>query len=225
MKDMIRSPQVIAALITSSVALFVAFFPMLMNRGNASEATPAPITQNVVETATEAFATTSEPQPTMTPVVDEATATTLVEIEPTNTQEIPTATPIIPTDTMPPLPTDIPPANLLLLYDDASFTLYNQSSQTLSITNLQFESSNGSWQASQWGENLASALSPNNCLRLRDANSGERQPPAVCGSLLGLQLIGGGFFWLTVDEFTVKLDNVVIATCSTIEATCPIFVP
>ena len=131
----------------------------------------------------------------------------------------------VPTATSIP-PTDPPPANVLLLYDDASFTVYNQGSEQLSIGSLRFQSDSGNWDASRWGNSLTDNFATTNCLRLRDSNSGQRQPPAICGTLLGQQLVAGNtLFWLNTDTFDVMVDGSIIATCSTTEESCGIFVP
>jgi len=225
MKNTLNSPQVVAALITSTVAIVLALAPTLLNNPATSSPTetPAPITvvdESIAEhptnepiaTATTVTVSTStdEPMPSETP-----------SILPTTTY---TLTPI-PTETLVP-PTEPPPANVLLVYDDVSFTIYNQSAQTLSVNDLQFHSSTASWDAIKWGESLASNFPANNCLRIRDVNSGNQQPPSFCGTLLGLQLVDTSLlFWINTDEFEVRHNGTPIATCSTANESCAIFVP
>ncbi len=224
MKDTLNSPQVVAALITSTVAIVLALAPMILN--NSATASPtepaAPIT--VVDESI-AEHPTDEPVPTEK-TVDIPTATN--DPLPTETPIIvPTSTStvaVVPTETSMPA-TEPPPANVLLAYDDVSFTIYNQSSQTLSVNDLQFRSSSANWDAVKWGESLASNFQANNCLRIRDINSGQRQPPSFCGTLLGLQLVDTSLlFWVNTDEFEVRHNGALIATCSTTNETCPIFV-
>lgn len=237
MKDTLNSPQVIAALITSAVAVILAIVPTLINNSSQPSPTPIPITEAVVNvivpTETPAIASsptdendteatdTTEPTTTSVPPTDEPPTAT--SIPPTHVP--PTSTSIPPSATSIPA-TDIPPANVLLMYDDVSFTIYNQSAQQLSISNMSFQSSSGSWDASQWGVALTDKFAASNCLRLRDVNSGQRQPPAICGTLLGLQLTSGStLFWLNVAEFDVLIDGSTVATCSIADESCGVFVP
>lgn len=254
MKDTLNSPQVIAALITSTVAVILAVVPTLINNSSQPSPTSIPITEAVVEVIvptetptialsptdennTEAQAvatdTTEPPTTTSVPPTDEpptATSIPSTKVPPTSTpipptKAPPTSTPIPPTATSMPA-TDAPPANTLLMYDDVSFTIYNQGSQQLAISNMSFQSSSGSWDASQWGVALTDKFAVSNCLRLRDVNSGQRQPPAICGTLLGLQLTSGStLFWLNVAEFDVLIDGSTVATCLIADESCGVFVP
>lgn len=198
MKDTFKSPQVIAAIITGVITIVVALVPIYLNNSSSVQPTPVP---------------TATTMPTDIPA-------TSVVIE---VNDSPTPVP----DTQTPVPaTDAPDANVLLLYDDVSFTVYNQGSQSLALSNLSFRSSSGSWDASGWGTSLVDSFVADNCLRLRDTNSGQRQPPAICGNLLGLQLVGGSaLFWLGTDTFDVVQDGTVIASCSSANEECPIFIP
>lgn len=213
MKNALTSPQVLAALITSVVALVIALLPIITR-----EVPPA----------------TATPLPTVIPTTEPNIVSSPTEV-PTDTV-VPTAI-IAPTQTLEPSPeleanpsdvpaTNPPPANIILLYDDASFTVHNQSSQTIAINGLQFRSSSGRWDADSWGSSLASNFPANNCLRLRDSASSQRQPPAICGSLLGLQLVSGNsLFWLNTTEFDVLLNGNIIHTCEIASEQCPVFVP
>jgi len=224
MKSTLTNPQVVAAFISGIVALILAIVPTLLNNTATSSPTetPAPITV-AVESVSE--------QPIATPTEIPITPTTIATNEPSPTEVaviLPTATfTEIPIPTATPLQaTEAPPANVLLVYDEVSFTIYNQSAQTLSINDLHFRSANASWDATKWGPSLANNFKENNCLRLRDINSGQRQPPSFCGTLLGLQLIDSSLlFWANATDFEVFKGNTRIATCSTDTDTCAIFVP
>ncbi len=172
------------------------------------------------------------PPPTASPTV-EPTRTTppTATLMPTATLE-PTvaATALLPTATatntsVPPTRTP-QPANALLIYDDAAFTIHNQSGGPLSLEGVIFRSSNGNWDARSWGASLYTTLPANDCLRLRDVAAGNRQPPPVCGDLYGLQIVGPSVhFWRNVETFEVVRSGIVIAVCATAESTCPIFIP
>ncbi|MBZ0300990.1 MAG: hypothetical protein K8J31_14680, partial [Anaerolineae bacterium] len=130
----------------------------------------------------------------------------------------------VPSDT--PVPPSAVPGNVLLLYDNVSFTLHNQSGHVLSLEGIIFRSGSGSWNARSWGASLYQRMPVDSCLRMRSVSSRNRQPPAVCGSLYGLQLVGPpAQFWLNTDSFDVVRSGEVIATCPTNQQTCLIFIP
>ena len=171
---------------------------------------------NVEEEATQVASVPATTEPVLTSTPQEVAPIAAPTSTPTQTSVPPTATPT---------QTPAPPDNVLLIFDDVAFTLLNQSGRTLSFSNVRFQSAVGGWNAVQWGESLAASLPANNCLRLRDATSGERQPPAICGNLYGFQLVGStALFWLGVESFEVLNGGVVIATCSTATDTCPIYI-
>ena len=213
MKSTLNSPQVVAAIISGMIALILAIVPTIINNSATASpsATPVPITTDLVAIPTSTEPSTPIPTviATETPVI---VLTSLVTLSP------------IPTE--PSQDTEAPPANVLLAYDDVSFTIYNQSAQSLSINDLHFRSANASWDATKWGPSLANNFRANNCLRLRDINSGQQQPPSFCGTLLGLQLVDRSLlFWANADEFEIFKGDALIATCPTANDTCPIFVP
>lgn len=199
MKDKLYSPQVIAAIITGVITIMVALVPIYLNR-SSTQPDPVPIV-TAIPVATDV--------PAASPIVEASDSPTLV------------------VDTATPVPaTDAPDANLLLLYDDVSFTVYNQGSQTLSLSNLGFQSASSRWDASAWGTGLTDRFFADNCLRLRDVSSGQRQPPAICGNLLGLQLVAeSALFWIGSDAFEVLQDGRLVATCSSTSEECAIFIP
>jgi hypothetical protein len=193
------SPQVLAALITGVVAIALALIPAL--------------TANPQPTPTATFT------PTIAPAATAVPATEAISLEPTSTSTF------TPAPTLLPPATESPTANVLLLYDDVAFTISNQGSRTLSLANLRFRRSNGNWNASQWGVGLVDGFRADNCLRMRDTTASQRQPPSICGTLLGLQLVSGtALFWFDVDTFEVLNNDTVIAVCSTVDDTCPIYV-
>ena len=208
MKKILTSPQVIAAIITGTITIAVAVLPGILDNSEPAIPTQAPTSTPIA---------TQSPEPTALPT---QTPTPLPVIEPTSP-----STPI-PAPTVTVAPTNPPPANILLIYDDVSFTVYNQSSQPLSLDTMRFQSANGRWEARNWGPGLAASLPADNCLRMRDITSSERQPPSICGNLWGFQLVGSSaLFWLGVDTFEVIHDETLIATCQTASDSCPISVP
>lgn len=229
-RDLFVSPPVIGAIISSTVAVMLFVVPRLLDD---SATNPVPVAEPIpTQAAVAALPSPTEAEAALEIPTELATSTTIPEpttVPPTMTVPptitAPTATDVVaPTATTPPTNTASPPANVLLLFDDVAFTLYNQSSDTLSISNMSFRSVNGRWDGSQWG-NVAASLPPDNCLRMRDTTSGQRQPPAICSNLYGFQEVGGSaLFWLDVESFEVLNGSTVIATCPTAEGSCAVYV-
>jgi len=224
-RELFISPPVIGAIISSTVAIMLFVVPRMLDD---SASTPAP---TATPPATE-IAVVVQPDPTDIEITEaeptEEEVPTQAEAIPVTTEPMPTDTPrevqatLVPTTA--PTQTPAPPDNVLLLFDDVAFTVHNQSEGPLSLSDVRFQSANGSWDAVQWGPSLAQALPADNCLRMRDTASGQRQPPAICGNLYGFQLVGPtALFWLEVESFEVLKGDVVIATCATATATCPLY--
>jgi hypothetical protein len=65
-----------------------------------------------------------------------------------------------------------------------------------------------------------------NCVRLRDATAGRRNPPPECRSLLSLMEVGSAaLFWLKASTFEVLQNGAVIASCATDTDRCAIYIP
>ncbi|MEQ8673661.1 MAG: hypothetical protein RLP44_06580 [Aggregatilineales bacterium] len=210
------SPQVVAAIIGGIVTIAVTFIGVLPTLIGDDDPTPTPPPPTViVVTATE----TNQP-PTATAEVESVASTP----EPTTVvEEIP------PTETAiaqlaAPAPTEVP--NLSLLYDDVSFTVHNISGGVRSLEGVVFRSSSGNWDAYSWGPSIYNSLPVNNCLRIRDTTSGQRQPPSQCGNLYGLILVGQpALFWLNSSTFDVVLNGQTVAVCNSADGACAIHLP
>jgi|GEM_PF-1452625 len=239
MKDTLTSPQVVAALITSVVAIAIALLPTLTSNNNAPPPAPTMTSEPTVEVIEPTEVTESEPTVVEASSADSSTDVPTATDSPTDsppTDVSPTETPMptdapptattVPTEPPTATPTESAPPNVLLLYDASSFTMYNQSAGTLAVDNVRFQSASGRWDTTSWGTGLAQTFPADNCLRMRDVNSASQQPPAICGALLGLQLTSGDtLFWIGVDDFDVLVDGEVIATCLIAESSCAIAVP
>jgi serine/threonine-protein kinase len=178
---------------------------------------------SVPPTEASTIAPTATIEPGAVPTLEPITAPTLIPPTQTATLIPPTSTATI---TLLPSTSTILPTNVLLIYDDAAFTLHNQSGDILSLEGVIFRSANGSWEARSWGESIYTSLPDNDCLRLRDAAVGNRQPPAICGDLYGLQIVGpAAHFWRNVPSFEVARSGVVLAVCSVTESSCAIHIP
>jgi hypothetical protein len=209
------NPQVLAAVIGGLVTIVVAIIgivPALVN----SRPTPTPPPTIVIVTST--------PEPTHT-------AEIISTQNATPTSSLPTAIIAAPVSNVEPtaivMPTSLPAlpltdGNILLLYDEVSFTLRNQSEQMLSLEGVTFSSVSGQWEARDWGPSVYDKLPADKCLRLRDANVGQRQPPADCrDQIFGLQEVGqSALFWLGVDSFDVLRSGQVLATCQRADGSC-----
>ncbi len=182
--------------------------------------TPAP-TLTATATLTTTPSATDTPAASATPTL---TATFTMTPAPTKT-DTPAATDT-PAFTPTPVPPTAIPGNVLLLYDDVSFTVHNRAGRVLSLEGVIFRSASANWNARSWGVSVYVSLPDNACLRLRDASSGQRQPPPVCGSLYGLQLVGSpALFWLNTESFEVVRGGQVIATCRSDEGSCLVYIP
>lgn len=227
-----QNPQVIAALIGGIVTIAVAvvgLVPVLLER---AEPTVTPI----IVTATSESVLVAQNPASSTPISTESPSTEAPRpAEPTFTE-----TPALSTDTpMPPSPTSTPtdppmvipasetplPGNVQLLFDDVSFTVLNQDTRTVSLEGVVFRSASGEWDARMWGITLYTSLPPRNCLRLRDSAAGQRQPPASCANLYGLQLVGTSALFWKAGRFDVLRNGEVIATCEVAAASCMIYLP
>lgn len=206
----LTNPQVLTAIIGGVVTLIAAilgFLPSVLNR-------PPEATAVIVVTATSAPPTAAVIEPTLpsaptdVPATDIAPATEAVVV-------IPTSAP----------PTETPAANVLLLWDDVSFTAINIGGGTLSLVGVTFSSAGGFWDARDWGPSLYNSVPSRDCLRLRDATAGQRNPPRECSNLYGLILVGApAIFWRGGDSFDVLRDGQVAATCPVAAGRCEVYI-
>jgi len=200
---LISNPQVLAAAIGGLVTIIVAIIgivPALVN--NRPTATPQPTL--VVVTATPEMIPSQTTAPTNSPTLTPLAVPTLLPIS------------------QPEL--TLVPSNILLLYDEVSFTLRNQSDQAVSLEGITFRSPAGQWEARDWGPGVYINVPAGKCLRLRDATVGQRQPPAPCrDQIYGLQEVGtSALFWIGVESFDVLRGGEVIAGCRIADGSCSI---
>jgi hypothetical protein len=207
--SLLSNPQILAAIIGGAVTIIVAIIsivPLIVN----NKSTPTPQPTVIIITATTAATHTLEIAPTSTPMPQvSSTDTPQVEVPVSDSS----ANLLIPTITQ---------GNVLLLFDDVSFTLRNQGDQTISLEGIVFRSTAGQWEARMWGPSVYKNLPAGECLRLRDATVGQRQPPAVCRDpIYGLQVVGtSALFWIGVDSFDVLRGDEVITTCHIGDTSC-----
>ncbi|MBI5666804.1 MAG: hypothetical protein HZC41_02250 [Chloroflexi bacterium] len=230
----LSNPQVIAAIIGGIVTVVVAIVgivPAIINSQRATPvvvtATPVPLTTVAVVLLPPPTATLVAPSATVPPTSAQVELTPIVYSSPTTEAVQPT--PIFPSATATPAapPVQTGPTNVLLMYDDVSFTMLNQDTRTLSFEGVAFRSSAGEWEARRWGPSIYNSLKAGMCLRLRDASVGQRQPPAPCvNKIYGLQEVGTpAIFWRNVERFDVVRNGQVIATCAVADQQCAIAVP
>ncbi|NWF68318.1 MAG: hypothetical protein HXY40_04470 [Chloroflexi bacterium] len=204
-----KNPQTIVAIITGIVTVLVALIGILPNILPRNEPEPTPVVVVVAATAAPPTSTSGAAAPTHTSLPAQP-STDMPATAPT---DVPAAT--------------APPANVLLLYDEVSFTLLNQSGRALSLQGVIFRSSAGQWDALRWGDTIYDRLPNASCLRIRDNASGTRQPPRQCADpIYGLMLVqGSDLFWLGVSSFDVLQNGAPLATCQTAAETCALFIP
>ncbi len=212
----LSNPQVLVAVIGGLVTIAVAFIGILPTIIGNDDPTPTPPPPTViVVTATQTIVPA-----TATDVSLASTATA----QPTDVLEETQPTETVPAQQAVVQPTAVP--NLTLLYDDVSFTVHNINNGVMSLEGVTFRSASGEWDAARWGPSVYNSLPDDNCLRLRDMNSGQRQPPSVCGNLYGLILVGqSALFWRNTESFTVSLNGQPIAECAVAAETCAIHIP
>jgi hypothetical protein len=117
--------------------------------------------------------------------------------------------------------------NVKLLYDKSAFNVLNSSSNPMSLVGITFRSTNGTWDARKWGPSIYINLPVANCLRLRDASSGQHTPPAACvNHIYGLIEVGiSAMFWVNADHFDVLRGDQTLATCDTAVGECDLYIP
>jgi hypothetical protein len=246
MKSGMTDPQVLTALITGIVSVVVAVVGLVPTILSANAPTPTAtlmptLTYTSTTTPNEAVTLTIEPptsepaSPTPLPPTTEPTATTEIVVA-----QGATSTP----RPLEPLATDVPPTveptveqvvveenlpnpNVLLIFDDVSFTVVNVSGGTLSLDGIRFRSDSGKWDVKRWGgKSVYGALPDDKCLRLRDSAAGNRNPPGECRDLHALHITGGdAIFWRNVSEFEIRSKKDTIATCKTDTDRCAIYIP
>jgi hypothetical protein len=212
-----HQPQVVIALITGIVTVIAAFIGIIPTLVQANQPTPTPPpTHTPTLTATFAPSATPTMEPSPKPVL----------------MQEPSPSPL-PAFAVPTTAADIPPStsgaqgsppNVLLIFDGVAFTVVNVSGGTLSLQGVRFSSPGGSFDATTWAN--AGRVPDGNCVRLRDATAGRRNPPPECRNLLSLMEVGSAaLFWVNTSTFDVVREGVVIATCATDTDRCPVYIP
>jgi hypothetical protein len=244
-------PQVLTAIITGVVTLvaaFVGILPTLIQAGQPAAAptqtptptatltfTPAPTLTAELPTATHTGVPDVSPTATLTlePVLPTATQTSIpTQIEvivssiptlpPTNIPATTIQEPTVPMQTVQVVQSD--PPNVLLIYDDAAFTVLNVSGKAMNLDGVRFRSDSGKFNASKFAN--SHSVPNDNCLRLRDSTAGRRNPPGECKNLLSFFEVGvGDLFWLNTPSFEVVRNGEILATCTTDTDRCAILIP
>ncbi|MBK9124492.1 MAG: hypothetical protein IPM16_15440 [Chloroflexi bacterium] len=225
-------PQIIAALITGMISIVVAvvgIIPALMdNDGEIPTPTVA---------AAAVSSPTYEPSPLLAPTDPPLEPTTAPTDVPT---DVPTNQPVAAVTSLPVLPVTpvtgetIPPTvegatlppNAVLIWDQDAFNVVNESGARMSLARVRFRALSDRstrWRAEDWGP-VHETLPDGQCLRLRDASVGRRNPPPECAGdrLYALFEVGPSvIFWPA--GFTVERDDIVLATCTS--SPCEVHIP
>lgn len=213
-----KSPQIILALISGAVTIVAAIIgvlPLLLPAAATATPTIAPIVVTTTSLPSSITVVTSSPV-VETKITVPAQPTVISLLQPTlnattaNTSSITSG-----------------PPNVKLLYDNASFNVLNQSDYPMSLAGVIFRSTSGIWDARNWGPSIYISLPVANCLRLRDAASGQQTPPAVCANrIYGLIEVGiTAMFWVKTDYFDVVRNDQTIATCAIEAGECDVYIP
>ncbi len=214
----LTNPQIMASIIGGLVTVLVAIIGVVPAILGANRPPPTAVLVTLTVAPTN---TPFEPTGVPTQVVstaDMAVPSAIAIIQSTLTPIFPTATV---TQQVVPITIEAEP-NVLLLYDDVSFSLLNQSGQTLSLEGVNFVSSAAQWEARDWGVSLYTSIPNGMCLRLRDAAVGNRTPPQPCrDKIYGLQVVGHtGLFWIGMESFDITRNGEVLATCIISQGSC-----
>jgi uncharacterized protein YkwD len=168
--------------------------------------------------------------------VPTATATPTPTLTPTQTF---TPTPVIsptpsptPTLTLTPTNTPIPPPEILLIYDDRSLILLNQSTRSLDVYRLSFSGS-GTTLDGSWWQNVMTVqqlviFQPGSCLQAWSFEAQTSPPPRPpeCRSHIGVRgnLAASSRFWLQ-GSFEVRHQGQLITTCPSGPGRCEVDLP
>ncbi len=217
--SVLKNPQIILALISGAVTIVAAAIGVLPHL------LPPPVTLTPTMTA---FVVTATSLPSPIPVITStpiAVTQISAPVQPTVIsllQPSPNAALVANTSAI----TNSTP-NVKLLYDKAAFNVLNQTDHSMSLAGVTFRSTSGMWDARSWGPSIYISLPAANCLRLRDASSGQHTPPAACANhLYGLIEVGKTvMFWVNTDHFDVIRNDQTIATCDTAAGECDVYIP
>jgi hypothetical protein len=236
-----QNPQIMAALITGFISLMVAIVGIVPALVEAAKDDPTPTPPPAA-----AMIATSAPTNTLVAQVEPTIAPTDTPISPTDAPvSQPNIVPVGATSTsLPvigssPVPADPQPTadtstsisnevavqepNVRMFFDNRSFTIRNQGGGRKSLTGVTFYSDEGRWDASQWGP-IHEKLTNKDCLRMRDVNTGQQNPPSECQDLLALLLVGPEvIFWRDEDGFRVARNGVELGVCTV--SPCDLYLP
>ncbi|MDQ7024543.1 MAG: CAP domain-containing protein [Anaerolineae bacterium] len=191
-----------------------------------ASATPIPM----IPTATNTLAPLSTATPTRTLMPTDVMLATVIAPLPTiqATAILPTrivaTTNIIATNT--PLPTP-PNPDIRLVYSPASFSLINVSGRSLNLSELNFESTSGTFAASQWNtEFLTQALNNftvGDCLQIWGFGEANQAKPVDCRFRHVWVTVGSDAqFWRGVENFIVRMGIQPVGICSIAAEVCDV---
>lgn len=233
-----QQPQIMAALITGVISLMVAIVGIVPALVEAAKDDPTPTppplaavvatftpvnTQIalIAPTETPPPAPTNEPisQPNIVPVGATSTSLPVIGSSPVPADPQPTADTGASTSNN----TAAQEPNIRMFFDNRSFTIRNQGGGRKSLMGVTFYSDEGRWDASQWGP-IHEKLTNKDCLRMRDVNTGQQNPPSECQELLALLLVGPEvIFWRDDDGFRVERNGVEVGVCT--QSPCDLYLP
>lgn len=232
-----QQPQIMAALITGIISLLVAIvgiIPALVEAAKDDPTPTPPPAAAIVATSAPTNTDVAPVDPTLAPPTDAPVSQpNIVPVGATSTSLPVMGDTPVPADPQPTADTGASTSdnaaaqepNLRIYFDNASFTIRNQSGNRRMLTDVSFYSDDARWNASQWGL-IHQDFKKQKCLRLRDASLGPRNPPSECAgnNLLSLMEVGTPvIFWRDADGFRVERNGVEIGTCTT--SPCDLYLP
>lgn len=211
-------PQIVAALITGIISIVVAVVGIIPALLEDDAEAPPPTVAVVVLSSPITPPPDTPVAPTVAPTDHPVAAVTSLPVLP--------VTPVTGETIPPTLEGATPPPNAVLIWDQDAFNVVNESGARLSLARVRFRAVGDRsvrWRAEDWGP-VHETLPDGQCLRLRDAAVGRRNPPPECaGNRLYalLEVAESVIFWRA--GFTVERDDVVLATCTS--SPCPLYFP
>ncbi len=179
------------------------------------------------------------PTPTLPPSAT-PTATTTVKASATpaataasSGSQTPTATTASSGSTAPTAtlsPTTVSSGGIVLLYDQQSFTIWNNSGSVANVAEIVFAGAQTSFAVARWNtqwlSGSLSALAANDCLAVWSWDiKSTLSKPSACGQRRGVITIAPNQLFWTQGDFEVKLHDALLATCSVSANRCAFDLP
>lgn len=219
----------LALLVLGGIGILAVNGGILSQNGGADSATAVSALASPTTAATTVAASATATATATMEATDEATPMPTARPSATATERLPTATltepPVVPSAT--PEPSIIPSAtpqldgSVLLIYDNNSIVLLNQSDQAVDAGGLNFiqPAQNLSYDSVDWanGSEVIYSLPAGGCVQLWQLDLPEIPPPENCASRYAWRAVSPMYwFWISPQAnavFEVWRDDELLATC------------